>query len=54
MVFLFTCKSGIVYFESILSKRDNALDGFLNPGAPQGPVIECEMLLRLDLLCRSE
>lgn len=39
LAFFFTLKARITYFKSILSKQNNALDGFLNPQAPQGPVL---------------
>lgn len=39
LAFLLTLKARIMYFESILSKYNNALNGFLNPHTPQGPVL---------------
>lgn len=39
LAFFFTLKARILSFKSMLSKQNNALDGFLDPRAPQGPVL---------------
>lgn len=39
VAFWLLLRQDLKYFESILSKQNNALDGFLNPRAPEGPVL---------------